>query len=141
MPETLPNLVNTLGLGPGTADFFSKRKVPHGNEYWLNKASYVSSAPGYLFIPVYFDLLIKQGVDAKALLAEELIVTMEAILKSAGKLEYKKISHAKHIEECRAILKTAGVLDMNITRVEHDLVDRPFAKIHSRFSSLRRANT
>ena len=141
MPDSLPNLINVLGLEPGTADFFSTRKVPQGNEYWLNKASYVSSAPGYLFIPVYFDLLIKQKVDTKALLANDLLVTMEAVLKSAGKLEYKKITHAQHIDECRTILKNAGVLGTNIVRVEHELVNRPFAKIDSRFTSLRRANT
>jgi hypothetical protein len=141
MPETLPNLTDTLGLEPGIAGFFSTRKVPQGNEYWLNMANYISAAPGYLFIPVYFDLLIKQNIDAKVLLTEDLLVTMEAVLKSAGKLEYRKITHAQHIDECRKILKDAGVLDKNITRVEHDLVNRPFAKIHSRFSSLRRANT
>src|SRR5688500_6631155 len=130
MPDTLPDLISALGLEPGTADLFSRRKVLHGNEYWLNKARYVSSAPGYLFIPVYFDLLIKQKLDAKVLLTEDLLVTMEAVLKSAGKLEYEKITHAQHIDECRKILTGAGVLDKNIAKVEHDLVNRPFEKIH-----------
>lgn len=141
MSDLQQHLTGTLGLGSQVVDFFISRKRPEGNEYWLNQSTYMSSAPGYVFIPAYLDLLVRQGIRADELLTDSFVIPMEHVLQSAGKLEYRKITHARHLDECRAILKNAGVADDNIANVERELVNRPFNDIPAKFRSLRRANT
>jgi len=71
----------------------------------------------------------------------QLLETMEKILSSAGKMEYKMIDEARHIENCRRVLTDAGISSAEIKRTEELLVLRPFMRIPLRFSALRRANT
>jgi hypothetical protein len=140
MPDLQQHLTGTMGLSRAVADYFTSRKRPAGNEYWLNQSTYMSTAPGYVFIPAYFDLLIRQGVQPEDLMNDDLIGAMESILQSAGKLEYRKISYDGHLEECRSILERSGA-GGNLNKVENELVNRPFSTVPPRFRSLRRANT
>ena len=141
MPVSEVLLIEKLGIDPPTAEFFVQRRKPGNNEYWLKQTHFVSLSTGYIFIPVFFDLLIKNGLPPEKMLAEELLLKMEGILQSAGRMEYKKISMAQHIDDCRALLRAGGLSDGNIKTAEQILVQRAFTRVPSRFTSLRRANT
>jgi hypothetical protein len=141
MSFSLATLTDRLGLDPLVANLFFNRRLPANNEYWLKRSGYISLSTGYIFIPAFFDLLLKKGFDAQIILAEDLLMTMERILQSAGKMEYKMIDPLQHVNNCRQVLMTAGVSEKEIQATELLLVDRPFSRIPSRFTALRRANT
>jgi hypothetical protein len=141
MPVSAALLIEKLGIDPPTADFFVQRRMPGNNEYWSRQTHFVSVSTGYIFIPVFFDLLIKEGLAAEKILAEDRLLTMENILQSAGRMEYKKVSMAQHIADCRSVLMKTGLSEENIDAAERMLVHRPFTKVPTRFASLRRANT
>ncbi|MFN6375565.1 MAG: hypothetical protein ACK4YD_10380 [Chitinophagia bacterium] len=75
------------------------RKVPEGNLYWKDRTIYVPGAPGYIFMPIFADLLFRVGVNKEALLAETQLLTAERILHSAALLEHKKITWEQHVEQ------------------------------------------
>jgi hypothetical protein len=134
-------LIDKLGLQPFIAEFFVRRKLPGNNDYWLNRSNYVSLSTGYIFIPVFFDSLVKRGIPANEILGEDLLLTMERVLQSAGRMEYKKISGEEHIQDCRSLLLEANVSSAEVERAEAKLVHRPFRELPARFAALRRANT
>jgi hypothetical protein len=141
MPVSEAILIEQLGIEPQIAQFFVQRKRPGNNEYWLKQTHYVSLSTGYIFIPVFFDLLVKKGLSVESLLAENFLVTMESILQSAGRMEYRKISEAEHVLGCRLCLAQSGYTEDEIEAVEKKLVYRSFSRVPSRYTSLRRANT
>jgi hypothetical protein len=97
-------LVDGFGVDTEIAAFFVDRKVPDQNDYWKGRLLYVSSGTGYLFIPLWFDLQHKIGLDKDVLLNEEFVKLSEAILDSAAKHEMNKISLGQHIENCKALV-------------------------------------
>src|SRR6185295_4656439 len=102
-------LTDQLGLEPSTAALFARRPLPGNNEYWTTHKDYVSLSTGYIFIPVFFDLLAKRGLPTSTILSEDLLRVMEDILRSAGRMEYRKITASQHITDCRQALVQAGV--------------------------------
>jgi len=94
-----------LGVDPGIAAFFVNRKVPVNNFYWKDRLLYVSKGTGYLFIPLFFDLQMKCGVSREAVLNEEYVTLMEAILNSAALHEMEQISFVEHLENCKKIIE------------------------------------
>jgi hypothetical protein len=134
-------LTSQLGVDPSTAAFFARRRLPGDNEYWTNRKSYVSLSTGYIFIPVFFDLLAKRGLSITTIHSEDLLLVMEDVLRSAGRMEYSRITASQHIADCRQTLGKAGVSDADIAKAEERLVLRPFKLIPDRFNALRRANT
>jgi hypothetical protein len=141
MSISVATLTDNLGISPKVAGLFVNRRLPPENEYWSKRSGYVSLSTGYIFIPVFFDLLIKKGFDATVVLSEDLLATMENILQSAGRMEYKMIDPVQHVANCRRILEEAGISDTDIRRSEERLVDRSFARIPSKYKALQRANT
>lgn len=141
MSELTEHFTETLGMGADVVEFFSNRPVPEHNDYWLSQTQYVSKALGFVFVPAYIDLLIKQGISASLLLTDGFLLPMERILNSAGALEHKRISSDEHIKECRIILRNAGLTEGQIQLAENNLVNRPFHMIPARYKSLQRGNT
>jgi hypothetical protein len=134
-------LTNQLGVDPSTAALFARRRLPGNNEYWTNRKDYISLSTGYIFIPVFFDLLAKRGLPTTAILSEDLLLVMEEVLQSAGRMEYSRITTSQHLLDCRQTLVKAGVSEADITNAEEKLVRRSFTLIPDRFIALRRANT
>ena len=98
------HLANNLGVDPDIAAFFVDRKVPENNTYWKGRLLYVAGGTGYLFIPLWFDIQFKCGVNKTILLSEAYVFAAEEILNSAGKHENNEINFETHIDNCKALL-------------------------------------
>lgn len=54
-----------------------ERSVPTDNLYWKNRKIYIPGAPGYMFIPIYADMLRRSGVLLTELLSDAFIQISE----------------------------------------------------------------
>ncbi|MBE7169988.1 MAG: hypothetical protein INR73_05320 [Williamsia sp.] len=106
-------LQNRMGVDAEIAAFFVDRPVPPDNLYWKDRYLYVSKGTGFLFIPLYFDLMYRAGVSKEALLQEEFVVLTEKILHSAAMHEYEMISLEEHVDNCKVLL-TDKVANLNL---------------------------
>lgn len=100
-----------MGVDKTIARFFVDRKVPGGNAYWEKRLLYVGRGNGYIFIPVYYDLLFRIGIPVRQLLAEEHIQFMEKILHLAMLAESRQINHTVMLE---------GIKKMFIGRIKNE---------------------
>jgi hypothetical protein len=98
-------LSDRLGIDKDIAAFFVDREVPAGNRYWKDRLLYISRGNGFLFIPVVYDFLFKLGLSKEALFESGQVERMEAILHSAGKVEYDLMAGTEHIKECYTIME------------------------------------
>ena len=73
------------------------RAVPEENLYWKGRSIYVAGASGYIFMPIYADLLRRSGADVAFLLSDIYFSINEKILHSAALLEHNKINWHTHI--------------------------------------------
>lgn len=80
------------------------RAVPEDNLYWKGRAIYVPGASGYIFMPIYADLLRRSGASISYLLSEVYFSINESILHSAALLEHQQIDWVTHIDQCIAIV-------------------------------------
>jgi hypothetical protein len=94
-----------LGVDMEIAAFFVDRKVPSNNMYWKNRYLYVAGGTGFLFIPLFFDLQYRMGVDKRHILDENYIQLMEDVLDSAARYEFEQISFEEHIRSCMQLMK------------------------------------
>lgn len=92
-------------------------------------------------MPLFYDLLIRQGVPTEALLAETHLTAAEEILDSVARHEFGERSFAQHVRTCRQTLAVRGVSPTRIAEVEQQLVRRPFSKVPVAFTALARGNT
>jgi len=80
------------------------RIVPIENLYWKGRSIYVPGASGYIFMPIYADLLRRSGADVAFLLSDVFFSLNEQILHSAALLEHNKINWHTHIEQAIEIV-------------------------------------
>lgn len=106
-------LQNTMGVDADIAAFFVDRKVPAENLYWKDRYLYVAKGTGYLFIPLYFDLMYRAGLGKDMLLTEEFVGLTESILHSAAMQEYEMINFDEHVYNCKNLLKNK-VANLNL---------------------------
>ena len=98
------NLHYNFGIDESIAKFFVDRKAPVNNMYWKDRYLYVASGTGYLFIPLFFDLQYKCGVNQEDVIKEDYVKLMEEILNSAALYEFEKISFNVHLANCKKIM-------------------------------------
>ncbi len=134
-------LFRNLQLKEDISDFFLSRPVPHLNEYWATRPEYISSSPGYLFIPIYFDLLTREGIPTQVLFSDNHMDALEKILDSVARFERHQFGHETHLENCREILLRQGVSPEKILAIESQLVFKPSDSIPVHFQALGRADT
>ena len=101
---TKDDLKLSYGVDLTIGKAYIDRPVPQNNLYWKGRTIYVPGASGYIFMPIYADLLRRAGVDLAFLLSENFLKTNESILHSAALLEHQKIDWQTHIEESIAII-------------------------------------
>lgn len=89
----------TYGVDLQISEAFINRKVPSENLYWQNRLIYIPSAPGYFFMPIFSDLLLRCGVEREYLIGEEYFIISELILQSAALFEHKKIKWNQQVEK------------------------------------------
>lgn len=138
---TARELLIYLHIDPRIREALLSRPAPQHNAYWRTRAEYILPSPGYYFIPLFFDLLVKQGVSQNALLDESHLQVMESILDSVARFERNQITLNTHLGNCRAALEEKVVSPDKIRTVEVQLVNKSFARIPSGFTALTRGNT
>ncbi|MFM1969158.1 MAG: hypothetical protein RL152_535 [Bacteroidota bacterium] len=122
------------------------RAVPKDNLYWKGRTIYVPGASGYIFMPIYADLLRRSGATVSFLLSEAYFSINESILHSAALLEHQKIDWPTHVQECISMVAP------HVTRIklfeelkQYLLAQKPVKSNESRlgtdFPSLNRADS
>lgn len=106
-------LQNTMGVDAEVAAFFVDRHVPVQNMYWKDKYLYVSKGTGFLFIPLFFDLMYKAGLTKETVLDEDFVRLTEAILHSAALHEHEMISFEAHLNNCKELIANK-VVNLNL---------------------------
>ncbi len=140
MPTLQNYLKKDLGIHPDVVDFLCTRQVPEKNAYWSRRKTYLSQSPGYLFIPIHLDLLLRSNVG-ESVLSEAHLLLIEKILHSAACQEAGSITYLQHYEECQKILHEIGIGEEEIRNIEVSLINRPFTLFPEKYKSLRRANS
>lgn len=140
MPTLQNYLKKDLGIHPDVVELLCTRQVPENNAYWKRRKNYLSQSPGYLFIPIHLDLLLRSNVG-ESVLSETHLLLIEKILHSAACQEAGNITYFQHHEECRKILQEAGIAEGEIRKIEASLINRPFTLFPEKYTSLRRANS
>jgi len=140
------NFNSYYGVDLEVARFFVDRTVPKENLYWKNRTIYLPSAPGYIFIPLYFDLLLRSGAEKSELLSETTVQISEFILHSAARHESKQIKWKQHVEEILARLATeVHRSELQKSLEEYLCQERPIGnnklKLGTIFPSLNRADS
>ncbi len=97
-------LHSSIDIDPEIAAFFVDRKVPVNNMYWKDRYLYISKGKGFLFIPLYFDLMYRAGLSKEQILNEDFVRLTEDILHSAALHEAEKIDLNEHVKNCRNLL-------------------------------------
>jgi hypothetical protein len=125
---------------------FVDRPVPLNNLYWKNRTIYLPGAPGYIFIPIYFDILRRSGASLDELFDESFLQSSESILHSAALHEYEEITWMQHVGQVMNAIKDRVVhKDFFQQLSTYAMQERP-AKIPSLpfgsvFPSLNRADS
>lgn len=140
MPPLQNYLKQDLGIHPDVIELLCSREVPKNNEYWKGRKSYLSHSPGYLFLPILLDLLLKSKVGT-SVLSESHLLLIEKVLHSAACQEAGSITYMQHHQECRNILYQAGIAEGEIRKIEESLINRAFTLFPEKYKSLRRANS
>ena len=96
---TKDDLKLSYGVDLSIGANYVERAVPADNLYWKNRTIYLPGAPGYIFIPIYTDILFRSGVPMDTLLSDAFIQTSESILHSAALHEYEEITWMQHVQQ------------------------------------------
>lgn len=115
---TKDDLKLSYGVDLVIGEAFVNRSVPSDNLYWNHRRIYIPGAPGYYFMPIYADMLLRLGADKSTILSEEQFKLNEIILHQAARFEHAQISWLEQVKE---ILLQAA----------------PYVKQHTFFSQLQ----
>ena len=132
-----------FGIDLDIASHYVDRPVPRDNLYWKGRQLYVNTMPGYIFMPVYTDLLRRCGLDKAQLLAGPFIMLAESIMHSAAKQESEKRPMSEHLEECLDLARAASVNPYFLAEISAYFHGQPSVsglKLGTPFRSLNRAD-
>lgn len=132
-----------FGIDLEIAARYVDRKVPEGNLYWKGRHLYVNTMPGFIFMPVYTDLLRRCGVDRKILMSDVFIELAEAIMHSAAVQEIEGRTMISHYEECIELARRVSVNPYFLDALDAHFHGRPVPdglQLGTPFRSLNRAD-
>lgn len=143
---TKDDLKLSYGVDLHLAEAYVNRRVPSDNLYWKDRMIYLPAAPGYIFMPIFSDLLLRSGVNKAILLDERNMLFQEKILHLAAMLEYKKMDWREHTQ---AVVNLAReeCTDIDLFKaLQHYLIDGAATeidnvKLGTGFPSLNRADS
>jgi hypothetical protein len=143
---TKDDLKLAYGVDIKIAQQFVDREVPIGNLYWESRKIYLPGAPGYIFMPLFFDVLFRCGADKELILSDRFFLLSEMILNSAAKLEHNQIDWHTHLEDVCILIKPHVKREELYIDLKKYLDSSPLVKsANSRFGtnypSLNRADT
>jgi hypothetical protein len=101
---TKDDLKLSYGVDLTIGKIYVDRQVPQDNLYWKGRSIYVPGASGYIFMPIYADLLRRSGAELSFLLDDVFFAINESILHSAALLEHQLIDWSTHIHQCLQII-------------------------------------
>lgn len=134
------------GVDMHIGETYVNRQVPQDNLYWKNRKIYIPGAPGYIFMPIFSDLLYRCGADRQQLTGEDFLQLSEAILHSAAKLEHKQLDWEAHVAEVIALV-APRIVDNGLFEElkEYAWKSHPIksgnARVGTAFPSLNRADS
>lgn len=137
-------LINNFGVDEDLAVFFVDRKVPQENSYWEKRLLYVANGTGYLFIPLFFDIQLKMGVDKKTLLSEDYVQLSELILDSAARYEKNQYDFNTHIQRCKELVSPKTIqqnLFTDLVYFFHQPILKPFKYLGTDNRALNRGDS
>ncbi len=117
-------LAEDMGVDRRIGKFFVDRRLPENNSLWKNRYLYISFGNGFLFIPVYYDLLYRIGVPMERLLEEKHIEFMEQIMHFSTLHEKKEISFKEELISLRGLL-SGRVQDDEYYNMLNNYLDQP----------------
>lgn len=133
------------GVDMQIGEAYVNRVLPEGNLYWKNRKIYIPESPGYYFMPIFSDLLLRHGVPKDMLLHEKTFFVAEQILHAAALLEYEQCTWHEHIAYIHNVLINNVVNHGLYKELSEylDVNDRPIEKgrFGTRFPSLNRADS
>jgi hypothetical protein len=136
-------LENDMGVDKRIGKFFVDRAVPKDNSFWKGRLLYIAFGNGYLYIPVYYDILYRLGIEIETLLDEKHIQFMELLMHFATLHELNEITIAQELEEIRKLL-TGKVRNAAYYKMLNKYLDQPVLKpigpFGLKFPSLNRAD-
>jgi hypothetical protein len=143
---TKDDLKLSYGVDLEIGKSYVDRRVPKDNLYWKGRTIYLPGASGYIFMPIYADLLRRSGVSISNLINDVYLSINESILHSAALLEHKEIDWAKHIQECISIVTPLVTRKSLFEELkQYLLLQKPIKSQSSRlgtdFPSLNRADS
>jgi hypothetical protein len=132
-----------FGIDLDIAAYYVDRKVPEGNLYWKGRYLYVNTMPGFIFMPIYADLLRRCGIGKEQLLAGPYVELAEAIMHSASVQESQQTGMQEHLLDCLDMAASVSVnpymLDALGSYFKYG-VTVPGLKFGTPFRSLNRAD-
>jgi hypothetical protein len=122
------------------------RAVPQDNLYWKGRTIYVPGASGYIFMPIYSDILRRSGVSVSFLLSEAFFSINESILHSAALLEHQQIDWTTHIDQCISIVsshvsRVSFFEELKQYLLAHKPIKSEGSRLGTDFPSLNRADS
>ncbi len=143
---TKDDLKLAYGVDLDIAEAYVNRAIPKENLYWKNRSIYIPPAPGYFFMPIYSDILLRCGAEKEFILSEVFLALNESILHSAALLEHNEIDWATHVSQsihCASSMVTRPILFSEITQYLSQPVLRKQGNslLGTRFPSLNRADS
>ncbi|MGV3766696.1 MAG: hypothetical protein ACO1NW_11255 [Chitinophagaceae bacterium] len=102
------HLTGNFAVAPEIAAFYVDRKVPENNLYWKGKLLYLRHNPGYLFIPLFCDVLYRVGVPLEQLISDPFVALFEAVLHSAAREEFGETDEKTHLTHCYQLAEGHG---------------------------------
>jgi hypothetical protein len=121
------------------------RKLPAENLYWKGRTIYLPGAPGYIFMPIFADVLFRAGASLSMLLSDEQLNDAEKILHSAALLEHKQISWKEHIQQASMIQPHVSSNSLHAELIKYLHVRSEYKtqgfQLGTKFPSLNRADS
>ena len=143
---TKDDLKLSYGVDLAIGKFYVDRQVPQDNLYWKGRSIYVPGASGYIFMPIYADLLRRSGAELSFLLNEVFFSINESILHSAALLEHQQIDWSTHVHQCLQVVMQ-HVQDISLFEelqkylLNHKPIKTEGSRLGTDFPSLNRADS
>jgi hypothetical protein len=96
---TKDDLKLSYGVDLFIGETYINRAVPTDNLYWKNRRIYIPGAPGYFFMPIFADMLVRLGAEKSAILSEQQLRLNEIILHHAARFEHGQCSWLEQVDE------------------------------------------
>ena len=140
---SVEHLHRDMGVDKEMARFFVDRKVPADNAFWRKRLLYIGRGTGFVSIPVYYDILLRIGVQKEILLKESHVRLMENVMHFAILHEYREITYQQQLEKTKELFSGRPcnnlLLEQLLSYLEQDPL-KPMGRFGLQNPALNRAD-